>query len=66
MVGSPLTETPAQNIDVAGVTVLGYDECQTVLVVICAVPSALHIVVPCSLRVHLSLANINVTAPSDP
>ncbi|MDT5185002.1 MAG: hypothetical protein QOI29_3160 [Mycobacterium sp.] len=31
MVGNPLTETPAQNIDVAGVTVLGYDECQTVL-----------------------------------
>src|SRR5215218_1647942 len=31
MVGNPLTETPAQNIDVAGVTVLGYDECQAVL-----------------------------------
>jgi cytochrome P450 len=31
MVGSPIFETPAQNIDVAGVTVLGYDECQAVL-----------------------------------
>jgi cytochrome P450 len=31
MIGSPIIDTPAQNIDVAGVTVLGYDECQTVL-----------------------------------
>lgn len=31
MVGSPIIETPAQNLDVAGVTVLGYDECQAVL-----------------------------------
>jgi cytochrome P450 len=31
MAGNPLTLTPAQNIDVAGVTVLGYDECQAVL-----------------------------------
>ncbi|KUI22731.1 cytochrome [Mycobacterium sp. GA-1285] len=31
MVGSPIFETPSQNIDVAGVTVLGYDECQAVL-----------------------------------
>jgi cytochrome P450 len=31
MVGNPIVETPAQNIDMAGVTVLGYDECQTVL-----------------------------------
>jgi cytochrome P450 len=31
MVGNPIIETHAQNIDVAGVTVLGYDECQKVL-----------------------------------
>ena len=31
MVGNPIVETPAQNIDMAGVTVLGYDECQNVL-----------------------------------
>lgn len=31
MVGNPLTETSAQNLDVAGVTVLGYDECHAVL-----------------------------------
>jgi len=31
MVGNPIVETPAQNLDMAGVTVLGYDECQTVL-----------------------------------
>ena len=31
MVGNPIVDTPAQNLDVAGVTVLGYDECQTVL-----------------------------------
>ena len=31
MVGNPIVETPAQNIDMAGVTVLGYDECHTVL-----------------------------------
>ena len=31
MVGSPVIDTPAQNLDVAGVTVLGYDECHTVL-----------------------------------
>jgi cytochrome P450 len=31
MIGSPIFEAPAQNIDVAGVTVLGYDECQAVL-----------------------------------
>ena len=31
MVGNPVIETSAQNIDVAGVTVLGYDECHTVL-----------------------------------
>jgi cytochrome P450 len=31
MVGNPIIETPAQNLDVAGVTVLGYDECQAVL-----------------------------------
>ena len=31
MVGNPIIETPAQNLDMAGVTVLGYDECQTVL-----------------------------------
>ena len=31
MVGNPIVETPAQNLDIAGVTVLGYDECQTVL-----------------------------------
>src|SRR5262249_31100239 len=31
MIGNPIIETPAQNIDIAGVTVLGYDECQEVL-----------------------------------
>jgi cytochrome P450 len=31
MVGNPIVETPAQNIDMAGVTVLGYDECHAVL-----------------------------------
>ena len=31
MIGNPVTETSAQNIDVAGVTVLGYDECHEVL-----------------------------------
>ena len=31
MIGNPVTEMSAQNIDVAGVTVLGYDECHTVL-----------------------------------
>lgn len=31
MVGNPIVETPAQNINMAGVTVLGYDECQAVL-----------------------------------
>ena len=31
MIGNPIVETPAQNLDVAGVTVLGYAECQTVL-----------------------------------
>lgn len=31
MVGSPVINTPGQNLNVAGVTVLGYDECQTVL-----------------------------------
>ena len=31
MVGNPVIDTPAQNLDVAGVTVLGYDECHTVL-----------------------------------
>lgn len=31
MVGNPFTETAGQGLDVAGVTVLGYDECQTVL-----------------------------------
>jgi hypothetical protein len=31
MIGNPIIEIPAQNLDVAGVTVLGYDECQTVL-----------------------------------
>ena len=31
MVGSPFTETSSQNLGSAGVTVLGYDECQTVL-----------------------------------
>ena len=31
MVGSPVFENSAENIDVAGVTVLGYDECHTVL-----------------------------------
>lgn len=31
MVGNPIVETPAQNLDMARVTVLGYDECQTVL-----------------------------------
>jgi cytochrome P450 len=31
MVGNPIVETPAQNLDMAGVTVLGYDECQAVL-----------------------------------
>ncbi len=31
MVGNPIVETSTQNLDVAGVTVLGYDECQTVL-----------------------------------
>jgi len=31
MVGNPIVETPTQNLDMAGVTVLGYDECQTVL-----------------------------------
>ena len=31
MVGNPIFETSTQNLDVAGVTVLGYDECQTVL-----------------------------------
>jgi cytochrome P450 len=31
MVGNPLTETSTQTMAAAGVTVLGYDECQTVL-----------------------------------
>jgi cytochrome P450 len=31
MVGSPIFGTSAQTLDVAGVTVLGYDECQAVL-----------------------------------
>lgn len=31
MVGSPFTETTSQTLGSAGVTVLGYDECQTVL-----------------------------------
>jgi cytochrome P450 len=31
VVGNPIIETPSQSIDMAGVTVLGYDECQTVL-----------------------------------
>jgi cytochrome P450 len=31
MIGSPIFETSSQNLDVAGVTVLGYDECQAVL-----------------------------------
>jgi cytochrome P450 len=31
MLGNPLTETSTQTLDTAGVTVLGYDECQTVL-----------------------------------
>jgi cytochrome P450 len=31
MVGNPIIETSAQNLDVAGLTVLGYDECQAVL-----------------------------------
>jgi cytochrome P450 len=31
MVGNPLTETSGQTVGTAGVTVLGYDECQTVL-----------------------------------
>ncbi len=31
MVGNPFIETAGQGLDVAGVTVLGYDECQTVL-----------------------------------
>jgi len=31
VVGNPIIETPAQNLNIAGVTVLGYDECQTVL-----------------------------------
>ncbi|MBV9352000.1 MAG: cytochrome P450 [Mycobacterium sp.] len=31
MVGNPFAETASQNLGVAGVTVLGYDECQTVL-----------------------------------
>lgn len=31
MVGNPIIEIPVQNLDVAGVTVLGYDECHTVL-----------------------------------
>jgi cytochrome P450 len=31
MLGNPIVETPAQNLDMAGVTVLGYDECQKVL-----------------------------------
>jgi cytochrome P450 len=31
MVGNPFAETSTQTLDVAGVTVLGYDECQTVL-----------------------------------
>jgi cytochrome P450 len=31
MVGSPIVETPARNINMSGVTVLGYDECQRVL-----------------------------------
>jgi cytochrome P450 len=31
MVGNPIVETHAQTIDMAGVTVLGYDECQAVL-----------------------------------
>jgi len=31
MVGNPIITTPAQNINMAGVTVLGYDECQAVL-----------------------------------
>ena len=31
MVGNPIIATQAQNINMAGVTVLGYDECQTVL-----------------------------------
>jgi cytochrome P450 len=31
MIGNPVIETSAQNIDVAEVTVLGYDECRTLL-----------------------------------
>jgi cytochrome P450 len=31
MVGNPFSETASQTLGVAGVTVLGYDECQTVL-----------------------------------
>jgi cytochrome P450 len=31
MVGNPIFETPAQSLEMAGVTVLGYDECRTVL-----------------------------------
>ncbi|SOJ53676.1 Cytochrome P450 107B1 [Mycobacterium simulans] len=31
MLGNPFTETAGQTLGVAGVTVLGYDECQTVL-----------------------------------
>src|SRR5262245_5110630 len=31
MIGNPIITTPAQNINMAGVTVLGYDECQAVL-----------------------------------
>ena len=31
MMGNPIFETPAQNLDVAGVTALGYDECHQVL-----------------------------------
>jgi cytochrome P450 len=31
MVGNPLIESHAQNLDMSGVTVLGYDECQRVL-----------------------------------
>jgi len=31
MVGNPIIQTPAKNIDMAGVTVLGYDVCQEVL-----------------------------------
>ncbi len=31
MVGNPFAETASQSLDVSGVTVLGYDECQSVL-----------------------------------